>query len=103
MLKIFISLFILATAISWGEAGSSEAKKVHLQAERISGDKENLYANGHIVLRYADTLFVADAAQYDKLHKRLIIQGAVRIINPDGSKVETDKITLNVAARACGI
>ena len=97
MFKVFVSLFILLTAISWAEAGDSEAKKVRLQAERISGDKENLYANGHITLHYADTLFMADSAQYDKVHKRLVIQGAVRIINPDGSRGETDKVTLNVA------
>jgi len=97
MYRIFASLLIFFAAVSWLEAGEGEVKKVHLQAESISGDKAHLYAKGHIVLHYADTLFMADFAEYDQSKKRLTVYGAVRILNPDGSKVDTEKITLHVA------
>jgi len=96
MFRVLVGILILLFVAVGTEAGQENARQVRLQAEQISGDKAYLYAKGHIVLHYAQTLFLADLAQYDKRQKRLIVQGDVRIINPDGSRVETQKVTLNV-------
>lgn len=96
MHRVLVSILILFFATEWAEAGQGETKQVQLQAEQISGDTTHLYAKGHIVLQYAKTLFLADSAAYDKRQKRLTVQGDVRIINPDGSRVETQKVTLNI-------
>ncbi len=96
MRKLLVLFLIFSFVAIQAEAGNSGKKQVHLQAEKISGDKGNLYAEGHIVLRYAQTVFMADSAHYDKQKRRLTVEGAVRIINPDGSRVETRKVTLNV-------
>ena len=96
MLRYFASLLILFSVVLWAGSGASEEKKIRLQAEKINGDEGNLYARGHILLQYDDTLFMADFADYDKQHKRLVIYGKVKIVNPNGSRVETNKITLNI-------
>ncbi len=91
MHRVLAVILVFFSVVSW--AGEGE---VQLQAEQISGDNVHLYARGHIVLRYKKTLFLADFADYDKHQKRLTVQGGVRIINPDGSRVQTQKVTLNV-------
>ena len=96
MFKLLVSFLIFSFVAIQAEAGNSGTKQVHLQAEEISGDKMDLYARGHIVLRYAQTLFLADAAHYEKQKKRLTVQGAVHIINPDGSSIDTQKVTLHI-------
>ena len=96
MPKLFLSILISCFVVMGIEAGSHGGQKVLLQAEKISGDTDYLYASGHITLTYAKTLFMADHAQYDKQQNRLTIYGMVRIINPDGSGVETEKVILHV-------
>jgi len=91
MHRVLAVILIFFSVVSW--AGEDE---LQLQAEQISGDNVHLYARGHIVLKYKKTLFLADFADYDKHQKRLTVQGGVRIINPDGSRVQTQKVTLNV-------
>jgi len=96
MLKIFLSVFILLSVALWGKSEEMQRDRVVLQASTISGDDDYLYAKGKIALKHSNTLFLADAARYDKKCKHLVISGNVRIINPDGSRVKTDKITLEV-------
>ena len=91
MHRVLAVILIFFSVALW--AGEGE---VQLQAEQISGDSAHLYARGHIVLKYKKTLFLADFADYDKHQKRLTIQGGVRIVNPDGSRVQTQKVILNI-------
>ena len=91
MHRVLAPILILFSTVLWAEEG-----EVRLQAEQISGNNAHLYAQGHIVLEYKKTLFLADAADYDKHQKRLTVQGGVRIINPDGSRVQTQKVTLHI-------
>ena len=95
MHRLLAAILIFFSVATWAEAVTGEMQ-VQLQAENISGDSRHLYAKGHIVLKYKKTLFLADLAEYDKRHKRLTVEGSVRIINPDGSRVQTQKVTLNI-------
>ncbi len=94
MRNLFVSLAILFSVTLWAENKSAESQKVVLQAKDISGDDNYLYAKGHIVLKYSKTLFLADTARYDKKRKILVVSGNVRIKNPDGSSVTTQKVIL---------
>jgi len=97
MRNFLISLLILLLTVVSLEARSTESRKVVLQAEDISGDTSYLYAHGHVMLNYDETRFISEHAKYDKRKGILTVHGAVRIINADGSVVETNKVTLQVA------
>ncbi|NKQ39994.1 MAG: LPS-assembly protein LptD [Sulfurovum sp.] len=96
MFRLLVSLWIFSVATLWATVEEAGKRKTTLQAEQVHGDTENLYASGHILLVYKETKFMADFAHYDKINSRLIIHGSVRITNPDGSKIETKKIVLDV-------
>jgi len=96
MSKLLVSVLMIFSVVLWAEESSAQSTEVVLKAESIGGDSEHLQASGHVVLEYAQTTFLAEQARYDKRLKQLVISGHVRIQNPDGSLVETDKMTLEI-------
>jgi len=90
-------LFLLLFAVTlWAGSGERSADTVYLQAETIQGDERGVSATGDVILEYRQAQLRAAHARYDKVDKKLTLEGSVKIINPDGSSVETERIVLYV-------
>lgn len=63
-------------------------KKSILVADKISGDKQYIYADGHVVLNHKGIIYTAEHLKYDRLAKILTIDGEIQ------AKISKDNTTL---------
>ena len=90
---LLILLFLVTTLLGEGLPKEGMAE---LYADSFDGKGDIVYARGHVVLSYDDTLFVGDRATYDRKKDTIVVEGNVEVLGSRGNKVIADRVVFEV-------
>ena len=103
MKRFGVLLVAMVCAVSPGSAADlvdgvlTAGQPVLLEADRIdyASDKESLVAEGDVELSQSGRRLLADRIEYDIAGRRVMAEGNIVLINPDGSSVFAEEMTID--------